>query len=81
MTSKESRRELRDANLAKDRLLAVVSDELRTPLTAMLGWVRLLIWNATRPGGFVYRPARGPDGWLALVRVCVRHPFGHAGVL
>src|SRR5205814_604896 len=38
----ESRRELRDADQAKDRFLAVVSHELRTPPTAMLGWVRLL---------------------------------------
>jgi CheY-like chemotaxis protein len=38
----QSRRELHDANQAKDRFLATLSHELRTPLTAMLGWVRLL---------------------------------------
>jgi CheY-like chemotaxis protein len=38
----ESQRELRDANQAKDQFLAVVSHKPRTPLTAMLGWVRLL---------------------------------------
>src|SRR5207247_1766017 len=38
----ESRRELHDANQARDPFLAVVSHELRPPLTAMVGWVRLL---------------------------------------
>src|SRR5207253_9223929 len=38
----ESRRELREADKAKDHFLATVSHELRTPLTAMLGWARML---------------------------------------
>src|SRR5437660_5815543 len=38
----ESRRELREADKAKDHFLAMVSHEQRTPLTAMLGWARLL---------------------------------------
>lgn len=38
------------ANQAKDDFLAVLSHELRSPLNAMLGWVRLL-----------QRPDRGPE--------------------
>jgi chemotaxis family two-component system sensor kinase Cph1 len=33
---------LRDADLAKDNFLATMSHELRNPLNAMLGWLRLL---------------------------------------
>ena len=34
--------ELRQANHAKDQFLATLSHELRTPMTAVLGWARLL---------------------------------------
>ena len=34
--------ELRQANHAKDQFLATLSHELRTPMTAVLGWTRLL---------------------------------------
>src|SRR5437667_6382046 len=38
----QSRRELREADKAKDHFLAMVSHELRTPRTAMLGWAPVL---------------------------------------
>jgi signal transduction histidine kinase len=34
--------ELRNANREKDEFIAVVAHELRTPMTSILGWVRLL---------------------------------------
>lgn len=41
----ELRRAAESANRAKDEFLATVSHELRNPLTAILGWSRLLIAN------------------------------------
>jgi PAS domain S-box-containing protein len=37
-----ARKSLEDANQRKDQFLATLSHELRTPMTAVLGWVRLL---------------------------------------
>ncbi|HYK02109.1 MAG TPA: ATP-binding protein [Thermoanaerobaculia bacterium] len=37
-----ARKSLEDANRRKDQFLATLSHELRTPMTAVLGWVRLL---------------------------------------
>ncbi len=39
---RRAREEAEGANLAKDEFLAVVSHELRNPLSAILGWARLL---------------------------------------
>lgn len=39
--------ELRQANHAKDEFLATLSHELRTPMTAVLGWARLLRMGLT----------------------------------
>lgn len=39
---KEARQAAEEANHAKDDFLAIVSHELRSPLNAMLGWVKLL---------------------------------------
>jgi len=38
----DARAEAERSNLAKDEFLAIVSHELRNPLSAMLGWTRLL---------------------------------------
>jgi PAS domain S-box-containing protein len=37
-----ARKSLEDSNRRKDQFLATLSHELRTPMTAVLGWVRLL---------------------------------------
>lgn len=47
----EARDALEQANLAKDRLLAMVSHELRNPLNAVLGWARLLVSGDLDEGG------------------------------
>ncbi|HJT16246.1 MAG TPA: PAS domain S-box protein, partial [Thermoanaerobaculia bacterium] len=39
-------REAQDANRAKDEFLATLSHELRTPMTAILGWARLVNMGA-----------------------------------
>ncbi|HEX8408966.1 MAG TPA: ATP-binding protein [Thermoanaerobaculia bacterium] len=41
--------ELRQANHAKDQFLATLSHELRTPMTAVLGWARLLRIGLSAP--------------------------------
>ncbi len=42
-TVEEQTRDLREANRVKDEFLATVSRELRTPLTSVLGWSRLML--------------------------------------
>ncbi len=41
-SEREARREAEEANRAKDDFLATLSHEMRTPLTAALGWARML---------------------------------------
>ena len=38
----ELARDLREANRAKDEFIAIISHELRTPMTSILGWTRML---------------------------------------
>jgi PAS domain S-box-containing protein len=45
-------REAQAANRAKDEFLATLSHELRTPMTAILGWVRLLRLGDLDPESF-----------------------------
>jgi PAS domain S-box-containing protein len=40
--TEQARAEAEDANRAKEEFLAIVSHELRSPLSAMAGWVRIL---------------------------------------
>jgi signal transduction histidine kinase len=42
VNEQEARREAEAANTSKDSFIAVVSHEMRTPLTSMVGWVDLL---------------------------------------
>jgi CheY-like chemotaxis protein/nitrogen-specific signal transduction histidine kinase len=42
----ERTRELREANRVKDRILSMLSHELRAPLTPILGWAAILIRQA-----------------------------------
>lgn len=45
----ESQRALEDANRAKDEFLTVLSHELRTPMTSILGWASMLRSSAADP--------------------------------
>ncbi|HEV2721025.1 MAG TPA: ATP-binding protein [Thermoanaerobaculia bacterium] len=45
-------RQAQDANRAKDEFLATLSHELRTPMTATLGWAMLLRAGDTSPDNF-----------------------------
>jgi PAS domain S-box-containing protein len=45
----QAKRAAEDANRLKDEFLATVSHELRSPLTAILGWVRILRTRASSP--------------------------------
>jgi signal transduction histidine kinase len=47
--SEASRHEAQDANAAKDRFLATLSHELRSPLNVMLGWIHLLRSDQVTP--------------------------------
>ena len=38
-----ARKQAEEANAAKDEFLATISHELRTPITAILGWTRMLV--------------------------------------
>jgi K+-sensing histidine kinase KdpD len=42
-------REAQEANRAKDDFLATLAHELRTPMTAILGWVQMLKGSSRRP--------------------------------
>ena len=64
--AQESFRVSQQANRAKDEFLMTLSHELRTPMTAILGWARLL---PALPGmKFSTKPSRPSD-----VRRSCRH--------
>jgi PAS domain S-box-containing protein len=44
-----SRRQAEEANRTKDEFLATISHELRTPMTAIVGWSRLLLSGQLKP--------------------------------
>ena len=45
----EAREKAEEANRSKDRFLAVLSHELRSPITSVLGWAQLLMINDSDP--------------------------------
>jgi PAS domain S-box-containing protein len=47
--SEASRHQAQEANAAKDRFLATLSHELRSPLNVMLGWIQLLRKDQSNP--------------------------------
>ena len=55
--AENSYREAQDANRAKDEFLMTLSHELRTPMTAILGWSRLLL--TMKPDDPLFRDAVG----------------------
>jgi PAS domain S-box-containing protein len=48
-TDAATRRDLEQANRAKDEFVATLSHELRTPLNAMLGWATMLVRDSSDP--------------------------------
>src|SRR5260370_6359126 len=55
--AEDSYREAQEANRAKDEFLMTLSHELRTPMTAILGWSRLLL--TMKPDDPLFREALG----------------------
>jgi PAS domain S-box-containing protein len=47
--AEEARRVAEEASTAKDEFLATISHELRTPITAILGWTRMLVLGQLSP--------------------------------
>ena len=47
--AERARRQAEEANMAKDEFLASISHELRTPMTAILGWARMLLDGRLSP--------------------------------
>jgi len=82
-TDRERERSSREILLSDDQ---VAGDDGATggvcdPTEGTVGLQDGMDGPAARPGEFVYRPGRGRNGWLALVRLCVQHPLGHGRVL
>jgi PAS domain S-box-containing protein len=56
--AEQARREAESANQAKDDFLAVLSHELRSPMNAMLGWIRILQAAGPKDPDLVARAVR-----------------------